>query len=137
MTEAKCILSSFCCGISLRSASMGIAIASIVWGAIDSIIGIFKGVQGQGQGWGYLICSIIIVIASCILLQGIKKDKRAYVMSWVWVISILIFIYIILAVVSLITLNFANGVINLIVIGLAIYCVLVVRSYAFTVSTIF
>lgn len=56
-------------------------------------------------------------------------------MVWVWVSTIMIAINIVLIVITIIlTLNIIFAIIAFIVFGIAIYCVLVVRSYALTVS---
>lgn len=63
------------------------------------------------------------------------QDHRGMVMVWVWVSAIMIAINIVLVIIGIIlTLNIIFAIIAFIVFGVAVYCILVVRSYALTVS---
>nr|XP_027234608.1 uncharacterized protein LOC113825948 [Penaeus vannamei] len=135
MGEQKCVLASCCCGCSLRSGSLAIGIVGLVISTIAAIYGIVRGVNGETQGWIDMAVQIIEIVICIILIQGIRKEHRGMVMVWVWVSTIMIAINIVLIVITIIlTLNIIFAIIAFIVFGIAIYCVLVVRSYALTLG---
>ncbi|XP_068241513.1 uncharacterized protein [Palaemon carinicauda] len=135
MGEQKCILTQSCCGCSLRTGSLAIGIIGLVFAVLHSIYGIYNGVNGNGQGWVNMIVGILNVILCAVLIQGIRQEKRSMVMTWVWVQTILVAINIILGIIEIIvTLNIVFAIVLFIVMGIAIYCILVVRSYAFSIG---
>nr|XP_053630768.1 uncharacterized protein LOC128687365 [Cherax quadricarinatus] len=132
----KCVLSSSCCGCSLRSGSLAIGIISLVFGIINSIYSIYEVANGIKQGWVQLIINILSVIMAIILIIGVRKERRSYVMGWVWVTAIVIAINIILGILAIIlSLNIVLGIIYFIVMGVAVYCLLVVRSFALSLGS--
>ncbi|XP_063608051.1 uncharacterized protein LOC134782481 [Penaeus indicus] len=135
MGEQKCVLNSCCCGCSLRSGSLAIGIVGLVLSIIAAIYGIKRGIDGETQGWIDMVVQIIEIVICIILIQGIRKEHRGMVMVWVWVSSIMIAINIVLVVIAIImTLNIVFAIIAFIVLGIALYCILVVRSYALTLG---
>ncbi|XP_045593576.1 uncharacterized protein [Procambarus clarkii] len=137
MAGEKCVLSSSCCGCSLRSGSLAIGIISLIFGILYGIFGIYNGVKGHKEGWVTLVVNLITIAICIILIQGIRKERRGWVMTWVWTTGIIIAINIILIVIGIIlTLNFIGGIIALICMGIAVYCVLVVRSYALSLGSV-
>ncbi|XP_047496584.1 uncharacterized protein LOC125044170 [Penaeus chinensis] len=135
MGEQKCVLNSCCCGCSLRSGSLAIGIVGLVLSIIAAIYGIVRGVNGDKQGWIDMAVQIIEIVICIILIQGIRKEHRGMVMVWVWVSAIIIAINIILVIIAVIlTLNIIFAIIAFIIFGIAIYCILVVRSYALTLG---
>ncbi|XP_064119800.1 uncharacterized protein LOC135224592 isoform X3 [Macrobrachium nipponense] len=136
MGEHKCLLSQCCCGCSLRTGSLAIGIIGLVFAALHAIYGIYHGINGISQGWVNMVVGILNVILCAVLIQGIRLEKRSMIMVWVWVQSILIAINIILGVIEIIlTLNFIVAILLFIIMGIAVYCVLVVRSYAISISS--
>ncbi|XP_066976764.1 uncharacterized protein [Macrobrachium rosenbergii] len=136
MGEHKCLLTQCCCGCSLRTGSLAIGIVGLVLAVMHTIYGIYHGINGISQGWVNMLVGILNVILCAVLIQGIRQEKRSMIMAWVWVQSILIAINIILGVIEIIlTLNFIFAILLFIIMGIAIYCVLVVRSYAISISS--
>ncbi|XP_042888564.1 uncharacterized protein LOC122264009 [Penaeus japonicus] len=135
MGEQKCVLNSCCCGCSLRSGSLAIGIVGLVLSVIAAIYSIIRGVNGDTQGWIDMAVQLIEVVICIILIQGIRTDHRGMVMVWVWVSAIMIAINIVLVIIGIIlTLNIIFAIIAFIVFGVAVYCILVVRSYALTLG---
>lgn len=135
MSEQKCVLSQSCCGCSLRSGSLAIGILGVIGGILGTISGIYLGINGNNQGWVDMVINIITLILAAILIQGVRAEKRGLVMVWVWVMGIIVIINIILGIIAIIlTFNIIGGVILFIIMGIAVYCILVVRSYAISLG---
>ncbi|XP_042236908.1 uncharacterized protein LOC121876069 [Homarus americanus] len=135
MNEHKCVLSASCCGCSLRSGTLAIGILGVIGCILNIISGIYLGVKGFADGWITMAVSIIHLIVNILLIQGVKQERRSFVMLWVWVSIICVVLYSILAVVTIIvSLNIAYAITVFIVVGVIIYCILVVRSYALSLG---
>ncbi|XP_042233391.1 uncharacterized protein LOC121873756, partial [Homarus americanus] len=135
MNEHKWVLSASCCGCSLRSGTLAIGILGVIGCILNIISGIYLGVKGFADGWITMAVSIIHLIVNILLIQGVKQERRSFVMLWVWVSIICVVLYSILAVVTIIvSLNIAYAITVFIVVGVIIYCILVVRSYALSLG---
>ncbi|XP_050714523.1 uncharacterized protein LOC126997464 [Eriocheir sinensis] len=137
MTEHKCVVSYCCCGCSLRSGSLSIGIVVLILSLLQCIYSIFGAIKtGDNSLWVGFVTNLILVIVSCLLIQGIRTERRGFVMVWVWTMVVLVTINIIMAVIILITtLNLAFGLVTLVVMGIFIYLVVVVRSYGLSLSS--
>lgn len=137
MGEHKCVVGYCCCGCSLRSGSLAIGIVVLILTLLQAIYSIMQAIKtGNASGWIGFATNLFVVIVSCLLIQGIRTERRGYVMAWVITMVVIIVINIILAIIILITtFNLPFGLIMLAVMLLFIYLVVVVRSYALTLGS--
>lgn len=137
MGEHKCTVTYCCCGCSLRSGSLAIGITVLILSLISAIYNIFGAIKHGGvDGWIGFVINLLVVIVSCFLMQGIRQERRGYVMTWVYTMAVLIIINIIFAVIVLVTtFDLAFGLITVGVMILFIYLVVVVRSYGLTLGS--
>lgn len=86
--------------------------------------------------WPQIVGGCIRVIISAVLINGVRQESRGQVMAWVWVVSILTVISIILVIVFLVLgVPFADLIGDIVGILLNIYFIIVVRSFAFKLGT--
>lgn len=85
-------------------------------------------------GWVGVIMSILHLIVSILLLLGIRKEKRNFIMIWVWTTIVIIVITLIYGIVAIFAAEFNILISSIITILVWSYCVVVVRSYAFTIG---
>ncbi|XP_045134370.1 uncharacterized protein LOC123517953 isoform X2 [Portunus trituberculatus] len=137
MGEHTCVVSYCCCGCNLRSGSLSIGIVVLIFSLLSAIYNVIESVKtGNASGWIGFAINLFVVIVSCFLIQGIRQERRGYVMSWVITMVVIIIINIILSIIILITtFNLIFGLIVLVVMGVYIYLVVVVRSYALTLGS--
>lgn len=96
--------------------------------------GYAAGVGHNNAGWVGVIMYIINLIVSIMLLIGVRKEKRNFLMIWVWFSIICLVINLIAGGLGVLGGSFElliTAIISAIITG---YCVVVVRSYAFTLG---
>lgn len=136
MTEHKCVVNSCCCGCSLRSGTLAIAIFNLILSLIQIVLGSIAIASGAIVVWPELVIGILRLIISSILINGVRKESRGQVLAWVWIVTILT----VLATISVIVLFVLGSPISYVVddiigILLNIYFIIVVRSFAFKLGT--
>ncbi|XP_063873036.1 uncharacterized protein LOC135107292 isoform X2 [Scylla paramamosain] len=137
MGEHKCVVSYCCCGCSLRSGSLAIGIVVLILSLLNAIYNIIAAIRtGVTVGWIGFATNLFVVIVSCILIMGIRQERRGFVMTWVITMVVIIIINIITSIIALVTtFSLVAGLIVLVVMGVFIYLVVVVRSYALTLGS--
>ncbi|XP_042884005.1 uncharacterized protein LOC122260696 [Penaeus japonicus] len=125
-----CIVQSCCCGCTLRTGSLVVAILSLIGSIYNIVSGAIGAVAGIPAAWGTVVASAVALIIAIMLLIGIQKNNRSLVMAWVWINSILIVINIALAITLIALGGIAMGVSFLIAYLISIYFIVVVYSFA-------
>ncbi|KAG7166592.1 hypothetical protein Hamer_G023961 [Homarus americanus] len=82
MENQKFVVKSCCCGCTLRTASIIIAVFSLVYGLASAGYSISLGVTGLNEAWLDLVINIYNVIFTIILMHGIRKDHHRLIMAW-------------------------------------------------------
>ncbi|KAG7156028.1 uncharacterized protein LOC121854229 [Homarus americanus] len=137
MAENKKILGNCCFFVSLRTGSLLIALFSLLFSMIGAAYSLYLGLIGNLEGWPDLIIDIVHLVLASILIHGVRSENVQLVNIWVWVTSILVGITIILGILIIILTDSLIGAIILLVVSvLQIYFVLVVRSYAVSISSL-
>ncbi|CAL4072023.1 unnamed protein product [Meganyctiphanes norvegica] len=135
MTEQKCIVGQCCCGCTLRTGSMIIAVLSLVGNIFLLANSSYAAVQGHNNAsWVSVVVALLHFIVSVLLIVGIRQEKRNFMMIWVWVTLVRIVISAIMAVIAFIGLVWQVAISLVITVLLYGYCAVVVRSYALSVS---
>merc|ERR1712168_1057084 len=128
MGEERCTVTQSLCGCDLKQGSLAIGIVYLILG----IIGLIGGIDGSAKGAGMSLVQLIVQLLQCIicvlLILGVRKDNRRFIMIWVYVSIVTVVFSILGAILSIIT------VVVLLASLLQIYCIVVVRSYALTLS---
>ncbi|XP_053635787.1 uncharacterized protein [Cherax quadricarinatus] len=136
MESQKCLLKSCCCGCSLRTASIIIAVLSLVFAAASGGYSIFLGVSGVVEGWLDLTINIVKFIIAIVLIHGIRTERRGLVLAWVWVTAVMVGLSITLGIVLVfLTASIVAAFVLFVASAIEIYFLLVVRSYALTLET--
>ncbi|XP_042856249.1 uncharacterized protein LOC122242883 [Penaeus japonicus] len=131
----KYVLTSCCCGCSLRTGALIIAVVSLVLSTIGAAYGAYVGSNGESAGWLDFFIDAVNIILAAILIHGIRMERRNLALAWVWGTAAMVVITIIVGVVFLIITPSLLGAVILLVAALVqIYFILVVRSYAFTLG---
>jgi len=136
MTEQKCLVQQCCCGCTLRTGSMIIAVLNLIANIFNIANGAYSAVgpdHYQG-GWVGVIVAILHLIVSILLIIGINKEKRNFIMIWVWVSIVVIVITLIVGVISIFSGGLSVLIASIIAVLLWGYCVVVVRSYAISLG---
>ncbi|XP_037796310.1 uncharacterized protein LOC119591628 isoform X2 [Penaeus monodon] len=132
----KYVFTSCCCGCSLRTGALAIAIVSLVLSTVGAAYGAYVGANGESEGWVDFFIDVVNIILAAILIHGIRTERRELVLAWVWGTAVMVCITIIVGIVILVLTPTVLGAVILLVAALVqIYFILVVRSYAFTVSS--
>jgi len=114
---------------------MIIAILNLLGNIFQGANGAYAAVGGHDQGgWVGLIISILAIIVSILLIIGIQKEKRNFIMIWVWTMIVILVITLILGILSIFSGNLSFLIASLIAVLLWGYCVVVVRSYALSLG---
>ncbi|XP_071514823.1 uncharacterized protein [Panulirus ornatus] len=135
MANSNFVLNNCCFCASLRTGSLIIAIFTLVISLFGAAYSIFLGVTGSNEGWVDLAIDIIHIVLASILINGICTERRSLVNLWVWGTAFLVAVAIVLGIVFiLLTDSLYVAIVLFIVSVIQIYFVLVVRSYALTLS---
>lgn len=115
---------------------MIIAVLNLIGNIFQGALGAYSAVgshHNQG-GWVGLIIAILAVIVSILLIIGIQKEKRNFIMIWVWTTIVMLVIFVILAILNIFSGDITSFISSLIAVLLWAYCVVVVRSYAISIG---
>ncbi|XP_045113329.1 uncharacterized protein LOC123505742 [Portunus trituberculatus] len=124
-------LTNCCFCFSLRAGSIIIACLSLIFSVVGAGFSIYLGVIGGAEGWVDLAIDLIHLVLACILIHGIRTEQERLLRVWVVGTGILVGLSIILGIVIIIfTSSFTAAVLLLVVSAIQIYFLLVVRSYA-------
>ncbi|XP_042226384.1 uncharacterized protein LOC121869212 [Homarus americanus] len=135
MENQKFVVKSCCCGCTLRTASIIIAVFSLVYGLASAGYSISLGVTGLNEAWLDLVINIYNVIFTIILMHGIRKDHHRLIMAWVWATGLSIALNITLGIVFLlITLSIVAAFVLFLTSALQVYFLVVVRSYGLSLT---
>ncbi|XP_066941233.1 uncharacterized protein [Macrobrachium rosenbergii] len=136
MAEQKFVLTSCCCGCSLRTGALIIAILSLVLSLIGLGLGIFAGVIGLLEGWFDVAIDVINIILAAILIHGIRTEQRRFVLAWVWTTVVTIILTVVLGLfVIFLSSSVTAAIILFIFAAIQTYFILVVWSYAVSLET--
>ncbi|XP_027234609.1 uncharacterized protein [Penaeus vannamei] len=125
-----CIVHSCCCGCTLRTGSLVIAILSLIGCIFNIVSNILSGLAGFPAAWGAVAVNVVGLLITVMLLVGIQKNNRSLVMAWVWINAILMVINIGLSIAIMALGAIAVGVVALIFCALSVYFIVVVYSFA-------
>jgi len=135
MSEHKCVVGTCCCGCSLRSGTLAIGIVTLVFAILGAIGGVYVGVNGNNEGWFSLVVNGITIVLCALLLQGVRQERRGFVMAWVWGMIVMIILQIIGAIITIATSpNLSFAISTIICSAIAIYLVVVVRSFGLSLA---
>ncbi|XP_064084068.1 uncharacterized protein LOC135199865 isoform X2 [Macrobrachium nipponense] len=129
-------LSSCCCGCSLRTGTLIIAILSLIFSLVGLGFGIFAGVSGLTEGWLDVGIDVVNIILAAVLIHGIRTERRPLVLVWVWATIVTVILTVALGIfIILLTSSLTAAVILFIFAAIQSYFILVVRSYAISLET--
>nr|XP_027223094.1 uncharacterized protein LOC113815225 [Penaeus vannamei] len=132
----RCVFTSCCCGCSLRTGALVIAVVSLVLSTVGAAYGAYVGSNGDSEGWVDFFIDLVNIILAAILLHGIRTERRDLALAWVWGTVVMVGITVIVGIVILVLTPTVLGAVILLAAALVqIYFILVVRSYALTVSS--
>ncbi|XP_068226320.1 uncharacterized protein [Palaemon carinicauda] len=132
----KFVLTSCCCGCSLRTGSLIIAILSLIFSLVGLGLGIFAGVNGLTEGWLDVGIDVVNIILAAILIHGIRTERRSLVLVWVWATIVTVILTIALGIfIILLTSSLTAAIILFIFAAIQSYFILVVRSNAISLET--
>merc|ERR1712142_144258 len=128
MTEHKFTVDQCCCGCTLRTGSMIIAILYLISDILILAEAAYAATSGhQSSSWMGVIVSILLVL-------GIRQEKRNFIMVWVWVTIVYCVLIAILAIFSFIALAWGAAVYLTVQFLISGYFCVVVRSYAISIG---
>ncbi|XP_063863940.1 uncharacterized protein LOC135102612 [Scylla paramamosain] len=133
MADSNCgySLTNCCFCLSLRAGSIIIACLSLIFSVLGAAFSIYVGVTAGVEGWVDLAIDLIHFVLACILIHGIRTEQERLLRVWVVGTGLLVALGIILGIVIIIFTNsLAAAVVLLVVSAIQIYFLLVVRSYA-------
>ena len=134
MTEHKYTIGQCCCGCTLKTGSLIIAIFSLVVNLLNLAMSIQAVTLGFYPSWVSVIVDILYSIVSVLLIIGIQQEKRNFIMVWVWTSIVVVVINLIIGVISAIGLLWINAIALFINIIILVYFIVVVRSYAISIG---
>ncbi|XP_045604050.1 uncharacterized protein [Procambarus clarkii] len=135
MESEKCVLKNCCCGCSLRTGTIIIAVLSLLFGLATAGYSIYLVVAGVTEGWLDLVINIFNIIVAIVLIHGIRTERAGLVMAWVWATAFSIALSVVLGIVFVfITASLVAAFILFVVSAIQIYFLLVVRSYALSLK---
>lgn len=128
----KCVLTQCCCGCTLRTGALGTAIFCLIIGLINTILAVYQIIADKAQsGWFNVIVNVLVLIVAILLLHGVRKEKPRLVRIWVYVEIVLVVLILISTIVLFVRSGDWSGLfVGLINVGVMVYFLLVVRSYA-------
>ncbi|XP_068226321.1 uncharacterized protein [Palaemon carinicauda] len=136
MADQKFVLTSCCCGCSLRTGSLIIAILSLVLSLISLGVGIFAGVSGLIVGWIDVAIAVANIILVAVLIHGIRTEQRRLVLAWVWATVVIVILDVILGIFAVLLFSSVTAAIILFIFAaIQAYFILVVWSYAVSLET--
>jgi len=128
----KFIVNSCCCGCTLKTGSLIIGILYLI-GSLGGTIqyGYAAVATHHGILWFSAVVYVIQLIAACLLIHGTRTENASLVRVWVYVQAVVTILQVISLIIVAVSAFSIGGIISgLIVIGLCIYFIVVVRSYA-------
>ncbi|XP_063599174.1 uncharacterized protein LOC134775545 isoform X2 [Penaeus indicus] len=135
MGSTGTLVNSCCCGCSLRTGALIIAALSLIYGLLGIAYSIYIIVAGVVEGWLDLALALLNVIFAIILIVGVRQCRRRLVMAWVWSAVLSVILGVVLGVLYVIlTQSFVVAVIIGAIAAIQAYFVVVVHSFALTVS---
>jgi len=132
MSDRKCVLGQCCCGCTLKTGAWATAIFCLIGSVINTANAIYDATsRHNNSSWGAVIVSVIMLIVAIFLMHGVRTEQPRLIWIWVYTQIVLTVLTTILLIVGAVgTLNFVGLVAGLLIVGLIIYFILVVRSYA-------
>jgi len=132
MSDRKCVLSSCCCGCTLRTGAWVTSILVLIGSIINASNAIYDAVKGHNNGsWFNAVISIIMLVIAIFLMHGVRTENPRLIWIWVYTQIVLVILTLIGLIIGVIgTLNIIGLIIGLVIIGFFVYFILVVRSYA-------
>ncbi|XP_037783404.1 uncharacterized protein LOC119579557 [Penaeus monodon] len=139
MGGTACCRDGRCCGCcSLRAGALAIAILNLLVSIVGVVLVIYFSSRGGSVQWVRLAIHVIQLIFNCLLIHGIRKERKGFVMAWVWVMTIIVLGTVILCVIELVKRENPAGdhtpLVVLIASVLNGFFIIVVRSYGLSIS---
>jgi len=128
----KFIVNSCCCGCTLKTGSLIIGILYLIISLGGTIqYGYAAVATHHGILWFSAVVYVIQLIAACLLIHGTRTENASLVRVWVYVQAVVTILQVISLIIVAVSAFTIGGIISgLIMIGLCIYFIVVVRSYA-------
>ncbi|XP_042856780.1 uncharacterized protein LOC122243320 isoform X2 [Penaeus japonicus] len=139
MGGTACCRDGKCCGCcSLRAGALAIAILNLLVSIVGVVLVLYFSSKGGSVQWVRLAIHVIQLIFNCLLIHGIRKERKGFVMAWVWVMTIIVLGTVILCVIELVKKENQTGDHTPLVVLIASvingFFIIVVRSYGLSIG---
>lgn len=130
------LLTRFCCCCSLRTGTLVIASLEFVIIAAVLVLQMCYQKMTSGAAAGMVLEIFVHLLVACLLIHGVRKHQPFLVWGWVWMRCVLVVTDLANYVVKVAYSQILGAVVLAVLFTAALtYNILVVRSYAYTMST--